>query len=135
MKNTIPEGPWYNPDVPAGIHDAIVDQIIDGTYGQQENPYARIVFQLPEFDHEIDAVLLSHQQHYDNLDETGREYLPKWGTILTTPESAAALGGNARALAQVAEIPTSTGRRHSCRREILDPISPLVYPLSRFGSS
>ncbi len=48
---------------------------------------------------EIDAVLLSHQQHYDNLDKTSREYLPKWGTVLTTPESAAALGGNARALA------------------------------------
>lgn len=47
----------------------------------------------------IDAVLLSHQQHYDNLDISGRALLPKVGRVLTTPESAAALGGNAEGLA------------------------------------
>jgi L-ascorbate metabolism protein UlaG (beta-lactamase superfamily) len=46
----------------------------------------------------IDAVLLSHQQHYDNLDITGRALLPKAGRVFTTPESAEALGGNAKGL-------------------------------------
>lgn len=48
---------------------------------------------------EIDAVLLSHQQHYDNLDNSGRTFLPRAGRVLTTPESAEALGGNAQGLA------------------------------------
>ena len=47
----------------------------------------------------IDAVLLSHQQHFDNLDISGRALLSKVGRVLTTPESAAALGGNAEGLA------------------------------------
>ncbi len=48
---------------------------------------------------QIDAVLLSHQQHFDNLDKTGRALLPNVGRVLTTPESAAVLGGNAEGLA------------------------------------
>ena len=47
----------------------------------------------------IDAVLLSHQQHFDNLDVSGRALLPKVGRVLTTPESADVLGGNAEGLA------------------------------------
>ncbi len=47
----------------------------------------------------IDALLLSHQQHFDNLDISGRALLPKVGRVLTTPESAAALGGNTEGLA------------------------------------
>ena len=46
----------------------------------------------------IDAVFVSHTQHYDNLDNTGKAMLPKWGRVLTTPDGAAALGGNAEAL-------------------------------------
>lgn len=46
----------------------------------------------------IDAVLLSHQQHYDNLDTAGRAMLPKWGRVITTPESAEALGDVAESL-------------------------------------
>ena len=48
---------------------------------------------------EIDVVLLSHEQHYDNLDNTGRAFLPQAGRVLTTPESAEVLGGNAQGLA------------------------------------
>ena len=44
-------------------------------------------------------MLLSHQQHYDNLDISGRALLPAVGRVLTTPESADALGGNAEGLA------------------------------------
>lgn len=47
---------------------------------------------------DIDAVFLSHAQHYDNLDNSGRAMLPRWGRVLTTADSAARLGGNAEAL-------------------------------------
>ena len=46
----------------------------------------------------IDAVFLSHAQHYDNLDNTGKAMLPQWGRVLTTPDSAAMLGGSTEAL-------------------------------------
>ena len=47
----------------------------------------------------VDAVLLSHQQHYDNLDKIGRTLLPKAGRVLTTKESAKVLGDNAEGMA------------------------------------
>lgn len=47
----------------------------------------------------VDAVLLSHDQHNDNLDPAGRAYLPRVGRVLTTPEGAQRLGGNARGMA------------------------------------
>jgi L-ascorbate metabolism protein UlaG (beta-lactamase superfamily) len=47
----------------------------------------------------IDAVLLSHDQHDDNLDRAGRELLPSAGAVLTTVPGARRLGGNARGLA------------------------------------
>jgi L-ascorbate metabolism protein UlaG (beta-lactamase superfamily) len=47
----------------------------------------------------IDAVLLSHDHHGDNLDPTGRELLPQMGTIVTTEAGAGRLGGSARGLA------------------------------------
>ncbi len=42
------------------------------------------------------AVLLSHDQHPDNLDISGREFLGKVNTVYTTPEGAKRLGGNAQ---------------------------------------
>lgn len=39
----------------------------------------------------IDAVLLSHQQHADNLDRSGRELLSQVPVVVTTPQSATAL--------------------------------------------
>ena len=47
----------------------------------------------------IDAVLLSHDQHADNLDLAGRAFLPKARRVLTTKAGAARLGGNALGLA------------------------------------
>jgi L-ascorbate metabolism protein UlaG (beta-lactamase superfamily) len=47
---------------------------------------------------EIDAVLLSHDHHEDNLDAAGRALLPSAGTVLTTRAGARRLGGNARGL-------------------------------------
>ncbi|MBZ3905640.1 MBL fold metallo-hydrolase [Streptomyces griseiscabiei] len=46
----------------------------------------------------VDAVLLTHDHHGDNLDDAGRALLPGAGTVLTTPAGARRLGGNARGL-------------------------------------
>jgi L-ascorbate metabolism protein UlaG (beta-lactamase superfamily) len=43
----------------------------------------------------IDAVLLSHDQHDDNLDRRGRDALSMAGKVLTTVSGAHRLGGNA----------------------------------------
>jgi len=43
----------------------------------------------------IDIVLLSHDQHPDNLDNSGRASLTRAGKVLTTKESAHRLKGNA----------------------------------------
>jgi L-ascorbate metabolism protein UlaG (beta-lactamase superfamily) len=47
----------------------------------------------------VDAVLLSHDHHGDNLDPTGRELLPRMGTVVTTQAGARRLGGGAVGLA------------------------------------
>lgn len=54
----------------------------------------------------IDAVLLSHHQHADNLDVAGEAVLKKAARVLTTVEGAIALSGNAVGLEpwQSAEI-------------------------------
>jgi hypothetical protein len=44
----------------------------------------------------IDAVLLSHDHHEDNLDPAGRGLLPSAGTIITTVAGARRLGDDAR---------------------------------------
>jgi L-ascorbate metabolism protein UlaG (beta-lactamase superfamily) len=46
----------------------------------------------------IHAVLLSHDQHEDNLDRAGRALLPTVGRVITTPSGAVRLGGNALGL-------------------------------------
>lgn len=47
----------------------------------------------------LDAVLLSHDQHLDNLDHTGRTLLPKVPVTYTTTVGAERLKGNAMGLA------------------------------------
>src|SRR4051794_38708031 len=46
----------------------------------------------------LDAVLLSHDQHDDNLDPAGRALLPSAGVVVTTTAGARRLGGEARGL-------------------------------------
>jgi L-ascorbate metabolism protein UlaG (beta-lactamase superfamily) len=41
----------------------------------------------------IDVVLLSHDQHMDNLDESGREFLTTAGQVLSTPDAAGRIAG------------------------------------------
>src|SRR6185312_13867218 len=47
----------------------------------------------------IDAVLLSHDHHADNLDPAGRALLSSAGIVVTTAPGARRLGGGARGLA------------------------------------
>ncbi|MBG0568404.1 MBL fold metallo-hydrolase [Actinoplanes aureus] len=47
----------------------------------------------------VDVVLLSHDQHPDNLDDSGRELLSRVPLTLTTESGAGRLAGNARGLA------------------------------------
>ena len=46
----------------------------------------------------MDAVLLSHDHHGDNLDPAGRALLPSAGVVVTTASGARRLGGSARGL-------------------------------------
>ncbi|WP_024510122.1 MBL fold metallo-hydrolase [Bradyrhizobium sp. ARR65] len=48
---------------------------------------------------EVDAVLLSHDQHSDNLDHSGRDFLAKARRVLTTEAGAKRLGNHAEGLA------------------------------------
>lgn len=59
----------------------------------------------------VDAVLLSHDQHSDNLDHSGREYLAHAGRVLTTEIGASRLGGKAEGFApwQSTELKGSNG--------------------------
>jgi L-ascorbate metabolism protein UlaG (beta-lactamase superfamily) len=47
----------------------------------------------------VDAVLLSHDQHFDNFDRAGRAFLSHAKTTFTTRSGAERLGGNAKGLA------------------------------------
>jgi L-ascorbate metabolism protein UlaG (beta-lactamase superfamily) len=52
----------------------------------------------PEEIGSIDAVLLSHDEHPDNLDQAGRAYLDSAPVVFTTTPAARRLGGTARGL-------------------------------------
>jgi L-ascorbate metabolism protein UlaG (beta-lactamase superfamily) len=60
---------------------------------------------------EIDAVLLSHDQHADNLDESGKHFLPKAKRVLTTEAGAKRLGGHAEGLTPWASTELSKNGR------------------------
>ena len=46
----------------------------------------------------LDAILLTHDHHDDNLDHAGRELLPSAGVVVTTASGAGRLGGETRGL-------------------------------------
>lgn len=60
----------------------------------------------------VDAVLLSHDQHADNLDNSGKDFLVRAKRVLTTVVGAKRLGGHAEGLAPWAttELTGSGGR-------------------------
>jgi L-ascorbate metabolism protein UlaG (beta-lactamase superfamily) len=47
----------------------------------------------------VDAVLLSHDQHFDNFDRAGRAFISRARTTLTTQAGAARLAGHSKGLA------------------------------------
>ncbi|HEU5037641.1 MAG TPA: MBL fold metallo-hydrolase [Nocardioides sp.] len=53
----------------------------------------------PEGLEAVDVVLLSHDQHPDNLDHLGRSFLTGCPTVLTTPAGASRLGGGSTGMA------------------------------------
>jgi L-ascorbate metabolism protein UlaG (beta-lactamase superfamily) len=59
----------------------------------------------------IDAVMLSHDHHSDNLDHAGRDLLKRAGVVLTTSVGAARLGVNSKGLApwQSIDLPSKEG--------------------------
>jgi L-ascorbate metabolism protein UlaG (beta-lactamase superfamily) len=58
---------------------------------------------------EIDAVLLSHDQHADNLDHSGKDFLRKAKRVLTTRAGAQRLGSHAEGLAPWATTELTSG--------------------------
>jgi L-ascorbate metabolism protein UlaG (beta-lactamase superfamily) len=62
---------------------------------------------------DIDAVLLSHDQHADNLDHSGKDFLPRAKRVLTTIAGAKRLGGHAEGLAPWASVELTGGAGHS----------------------
>lgn len=59
----------------------------------------------------VDAVLLSHDHHFDNLDRAGRSMLADAGVVITTEAGASRLGGNAIGLQpwKAHDIPVPAG--------------------------
>jgi L-ascorbate metabolism protein UlaG (beta-lactamase superfamily) len=53
---------------------------------------------------DVDLVLVSHDQHPDNLDDSGREFLARARSVVTTVEGAERLGGDAVGLAPWASM-------------------------------
>lgn len=69
----------------------------------------------------VDAILLSHDHHADNLDDRGRALLPRAGTVLTTASGARRLAaGNGRGL--------RAGQRTVLRAEGRPPLRVLATP-------
>jgi L-ascorbate metabolism protein UlaG (beta-lactamase superfamily) len=60
---------------------------------------------------EVDAVLLSHDQHSDNLDESGKRFLSRVRRVLTTEAGAKRLGGHVEGLAPWASTELSKNGR------------------------
>jgi len=96
--------------------------LTDPTFDPSGSEYTTAVYTLRKHDDPaisakamgpIDAVLLSHDHHFDNLDRAGRALLPSARTVLTTPAGAERLGGNATGLAtwESVEIESTDGRR------------------------
>ena len=97
----------------------------------------------------VDAVLLSHDHHFDNLDHAGRALLSRAGLVLTTPAGAQRLGGAATGLKpwQSAAVParqggvvrvTSTPARHGAAGADRGPVTGFVlasedYPYEASG--
>src|SRR3954462_5158166 len=79
-----------------------------------------------------DAVLLSHDQHSDNLDNSGRDYLLKAPRALTTEAGAKRLGGHVEGLApwSTPHMTGGEGNSLSCTATPARPARAAIEPLS-----
>ena len=50
IADQIPSHPANNPNLEEGIYNAIIKQVSTGTYGDNQSPYAKVVFWLKEQD-------------------------------------------------------------------------------------
>jgi L-ascorbate metabolism protein UlaG (beta-lactamase superfamily) len=77
----------------------LTDPTFDAPRDYQAGPFTHSKIAGPSLDPsslgEIDAILLSHDHHFDNLDIRGRELLTTVKQVITTREGAERLGGNA----------------------------------------
>ncbi|MGW0770055.1 MBL fold metallo-hydrolase [Streptomyces sp. NPDC002676] len=81
---------------PAGSEYIGEVPVLGGTYKLRSTAGPALTAdQLPA----IDLILLSHDEHEDNLDLAGRALLPTATTVITTVSGASRLGGNAVGLA------------------------------------
>lgn len=101
MKLTLIGGPTVL--IEAGGFRLLTDPTFDGP-GEYRLPHTMLVKTSgPALDPQalgpVDVVLLSHDQHADNLDTAGRACLGTAGRVLTTQAGAARLGGRAEGLA------------------------------------
>jgi len=120
MQNTIPLKITYigGPTalIELGNLRFLTDPTFDQAGGEYKTPtYSLYKTQSPAINVDsigpIDAVLLSHDHHFDNLDTSGRALLDRTHRILTTEAGATRLGGRAEGLAhwRSIEIPTNDG--------------------------
>ena len=88
---------------PAGAHQQSGPVVLTKTAGPAL---------MPESLGRIDAVLLSHDHHYDNLDHSGRKFVQDARKVLTTSVGAERLGGTAIGLAnwQSVDLRARNGR-------------------------
>ena len=69
----------------------------------------------PETLGRFDYVLLSHDQHFDNLDRAGRASFGRAKAVITTDEGAQRLGGNSRGLKAGERLELSAGNGRKLR--------------------
>lgn len=95
--------------------------LTDPTFDQKDSEYKTQIYTLHKLSDPqisiadigaIDFVLLSHDHHFDNLDNAGRMLLSKTGKVYTTTAGAERLGNNAIGLKnwEIINIPTKDGR-------------------------
>ncbi|MBS1804209.1 MAG: MBL fold metallo-hydrolase [Acidobacteria bacterium] len=63
----------------------------------------------------VDAILLSHHHHFDNLDNSGRQFLPSVPRVITTLLGAEQLGGNATGLQAWEHLDLTTPDKRTIR--------------------
>ncbi|MEO9362711.1 MAG: MBL fold metallo-hydrolase [Nitrososphaera sp.] len=98
-----------------GLH-LLTDPTFDPPGEYRTSLYALCKKRGPAIGHDaigpLDVVLLSHDQHFDNLDTMGRVVLNRAAKVLTTPAAAERLGAKATGLSpwQTIDIATRDGR-------------------------